>query len=223
MNSKPVLYLNILFVFLLIPINIMILVYPPVLLSQGQAHRIFYLHVPVAWVALYAPIIASMGGILYIFTKKRIFDIIINSSMKLTLLFSIGVVISGPLWASTEWGTYWNWKDSRLMSFFIMTIVVTTYFAVRNFTDESNKKAMYSAYMALLSMLTSVFTWLSIRILTPDTHPEPLLHTLSPKIKLTFWLSVLVYHFFFISLFYLTYNHEKLIEIYHKIRYKEEV
>ncbi|HMZ60910.1 MAG TPA: ABC transporter permease, partial [Leptospiraceae bacterium] len=39
---------------------------PGVVLAQGVSHRIFYFHVSVAWVALYAPVISSMAGILYL-------------------------------------------------------------------------------------------------------------------------------------------------------------
>jgi heme exporter protein C len=217
-NNKIILIINILFSFILIPVTIMALVYPPVIISQGQAHRIFYIHVPIAWVSMYSPIIGCIAGILFILTKKSICDRINVTSMKVAFTFAIGVVISGPLWASTEWGTFWNWKDPRLMSFFVLLLTISSFFIVRNFTEDSQKKGTYSAIMTILATFASIFTWFSIRILTPDTHPGPVLNTMSPKIKTTFWISVLGYHFFFLVIFYLTYQYEKIYELYQKIK-----
>lgn len=217
-NNKIIIVINIIFAFILIPVTILALTYPPVISSQGQAHRIFYIHVPIAWVSMYSPIIGFIAGILYMMTKKRIYDRIIVTSMKVAFIFALGVVISGPLWASTEWGTFWNWKDPRLMSFFVLLLSISSFFIVRNFTDDPQKKANYSAIMTILATLASIFTWFSIRIFTPDTHPGPVLHTMSPKIKTTFWISVLGYHFFFLVIFYITYQFEKLSELYNKIK-----
>jgi heme exporter protein C len=217
-NNKIILIINILFSFILIPVTIMALVYPPVIISQGQAHRIFYIHVPIAWVSMYSPIIGCIAGILFILTKKSIYDRINVTSMKVAFTFAIGVVISGPLWASTEWGTFWNWKDPRLMSFFVLLLTISSFFIVRNFTEDPQKKGTYSAIMTILATFASIFTWFSIRILTPDTHPGPVLNTMSPKIKTTFWISVLGYHFFFLVIFYLTYQYEKIYELYQKIK-----
>jgi heme exporter protein C len=217
-NNKIILIINILFSFILIPVTIMALVYPPVIISQGQAHRIFYIHVPIAWVSMYSPIIGCIAGILFILTKKSIYDRINLTSMKVAFTFAIGVVISGPLWASTEWGTFWNWKDPRLMSFFVLLLTISSFFIVRNFTEDPQKKGTYSAIMTILATFASIFTWFSIRILTPDTHPGPVLNTMSPKIKTTFWISVLGYHFFFLVIFYLTYQYEKIYELYQKIK-----
>ena len=183
--------------------------YPPVIIEQGQAHRIFYIHVPVAWVALYSPIVGTIAGIAYIFKRDERFDTLVVVSMRLALLFAIGVVISGPLWASTEWGVFWNWKDSRLMSFFILVLSLGGFFVVREFTDDLHRRGIYSAVMAVLCSVAAVLTWLAIRIVTPDTHPPSILGKMSPKIQLTFWLSVIGFHFFYLFLFVISYRAEK--------------
>ncbi|MBW7858009.1 MAG: cytochrome c biogenesis protein CcsA, partial [Leptonema sp. (in: Bacteria)] len=172
------------------------LYYPPVIIEQGQAHRIFYIHVPVAWVALYSPIVAAYGGIMFLITREDRFDLLVVVAMRLALIFALGVVISGPLWASTEWGVYWNWKDSRLMSFFILILTVGGFFIVREFTEDIRKKAVFSSVMALLATLASGLTWFAIRVITPDTHPTSVIGAMSPKIRLTFWASVIGFHFF---------------------------
>ena len=192
--------------------------YPPVIADQGQAHRIFYIHVPVAWVALYSPAIGALAGLAYLLRREERFDTIVVVSMRLALLFALGVVISGPLWASTEWGVFWNWKDSRLMSFFILVLTIGGFFVVREFTEDPRRKGLYSAVMALLCTFAALLTWFAIRVITPESHPTSVLGAMSPKIRQTFWLSVLGFHFFYLFLFDLSYRAEKLQKITDGVR-----
>lgn len=192
--------------------------YPPVIIEQGQAHRIFYIHVPVAWVAIYSPIVAAYSGIMYLIKREAKYELLVVVSMRLALLFGLGVVISGPLWASTEWGVYWNWKDSRLMSFFILILTIGGFFIVREFTDDFRKRAVYSSVMAMLATLAAVLTWFAIRVITPDTHPTSVIGSMSPKIRLTFWISVIGFHFFYLFLFIISYRNEKLNATVEKLK-----
>lgn len=187
---------------------LMSLIYPPVIVSQGQAHRIFYTHVPIAWIALYAPLISAVAGVLYLVKRREIFDVWSVANARLAMLCAVCVVISGPLWASTEWGVYWNWKDSRLISFFVLLLSLGGYFLVRNLTEDVNKQGSYAAVMAVLAALAAVLTWFAIRLITPDTHPTSVMGSMSPRIRLTFWASVLGYHLFFLFLLRLSVRHE---------------
>lgn len=215
-NIHDRLYLDIVmavFAFAVPVVTVMALYYPPVIVEQGQAHRIFYIHVPVAWVALYAPIIASVCGILYLIRREEKFDVWSLAAVRLAMVFGLGVVISGPLWAITEWGTYWNWKDSRLMSFFILLLCLGGYFLVRNLTEDHNKRAAYSSMMAIISAMAALLTWFAIRIIEPDTHPTSVLDAMSPRIGQTFWMSIIGYHFLFLLMLRMAVRHEWIVRI----------
>ncbi|MCB1314465.1 MAG: cytochrome c biogenesis protein CcsA [Leptospiraceae bacterium] len=207
-----------LFVLLLLPVTYMALTYPPPLLQQGQAHRIFYFHVPVAWVALYAPLISAVTGMLYIFTRNERYDVWSLANARLSMLFSIGVVITGMIWASSEWGIAWKWTDERLMTFFILGLALCGYFLVRFMTEDPRRRAVYAAYMAVVSALAALLTFYIIRWVTPDLHPTSVLGDMSPRIKQTFWISVLVYHFFFLALLRLAVRHEYIHRAFERMR-----
>ena len=210
-NKLLTTFLCILIPWFLIPVTWIALTYPPVIPSQGIAHRIFYFHVPIAWVALYAPLISTVFAILYLTKRKEIFDVWSVASTRIALVFALAVIISGPLWAKTEWGTYWNWKDARLVSFFILLVLIISYFSIRDIGEHIEKKAVIGACMAILSALAALLTWFSIRWFETDTHPGPVVDQLSTKIRLTFWLSVIAYHFLFLSLLYISIRLEKII------------
>ncbi len=193
--SREVLFL--LFALVILPITVLALTYPPTLVSQGQAQRIMYIHVPIAWVALYAPLFSAVTGLLYLFTRNERYDVWSLANARLGFLFALGVLPSGMLWGQVEWGTYWRWTDERLMSFFVLLLTLAGYFLVRWFTDDPRKQASFGAVMAILASVAAVLTWYAIRVTKPDLHPPSVLGTMSPKIRTTFWLSVLGYHFFF--------------------------
>ena len=199
-----------LFGFLLVPLTLFAMTYPPPLPAQGQAHRIFYIHVPTAWVALYSPLIAAVAGVLFLRSRREVYDVWSQASVRLSFLFAVSVVVSGPIWASTEWGTYWNWKDERLMSFFVLVLCLLGYFLARHLTDDMERAALFGAIMAILAALAAVLTWFAIRVTDPDTHPPSVLTSMSPKIRLTFWLSVVGYHLLFLAMLRLAVRHEWL-------------
>ena len=203
--------------FTLVPVTLICLSYPPTIASQGIAHRIFYLHVPIAWVALYAPIIAAGSSCLYLWTRHNRYDIYSLAATRIAYIFAIAVLFSGPLWAATEWGSYWNWKDSRLISFFVLLLILSAYFIHRSMASSVGvQEKLGSSVIAILAALASILTWLAIRWMEPDTHPGSVLDKMSPKIRLSFWIAVLAYHLLFWSLLYLSIQKERI-----KAQYKQ--
>lgn len=184
--------------FALPAITILSLTYPPPIISQGQAHRIFYIHVPIAWIALYAPMISCVCAILFLIKRDERFDFWSVAANRVALLFGLAVIISGPLWASTEWGTYWDWSDYRLMSFFVLVLSLFGYFYARSVTDHPDRRAVLGAVMSIIAAISAAITWFAIRLVIPEKHPQPVLSTMAPAIRDTFWLAVIAYHLIFL-------------------------
>lgn len=198
-STWPVESIFMVLAFVLLPITLLSLYYPPPDIEQGQAQRIFYVHVPIAWVALYTPIISAICGLLYLFKPSERLDVWSVVNARLSFIFSIGVLFTGMLWAHSEWGrdSYWVWSDERLMTFFILFLVLCGYMLVRYLTDHPERRARFSALMAILAAIASLITFFIIRVLKPDIHPQSVQGQLSPMIQQTFWLAVLAYHLFF--------------------------
>ncbi len=187
--------------------------YPNVILEQGLAHRIFYFHVGVAWVALYAPVFSSSFGLLYLWKKDFSYDLISYTMAQVALLFSIAVLFSGPIWAYSAWGVAWDRTDARLNSFLVLFISLLSYFLLRSLISDPYKRAKVSAIMSLFSSLNSVLTWGAIRwVENPGNHPGSVLGKggMDFDIKLTFWINVLAYHLLFLVIFFILYNHAKI-------------
>lgn len=222
MNSivfDSLLFILFLFIF---PLSVFLsLYYPNVILEQGLAHRIFYLHVSVAWVALYAPGIAAIFGILYLIQKDLKYDTISYSMNKMALLFAFCVLFSGPIWAKSAWGVPWDWTDARLQSFFILVISLLAYFVMRTLVGDVRKKASISAFLTLISSLNSLVTWGAIRWMeNPGNHPGTVLGKggMEPDMKLTFWINVFAFHVLFLLLFVIIHRYDKTRALLEELR-----
>jgi heme exporter protein C len=214
MNSPILDILLVGLLFAIFPLAVFLaLYYPNVILEQGLSHRIFYFHVSVAWVALYAPGFSALFGILYIIRRDVNWDTLSYSMSKLSLIFSIFVLFSGPIWAYSAWGTPWDWTDARLQSFFILVISLLSYFIFRSLVTDLNKKYLYSSFLSVLCALNAILTWGAIRwIENPGNHPGSVLGKggMDKDMRDTFWINVLAYHILFLVLFLIIYRKDKL-------------
>ncbi|MCG6144832.1 cytochrome c biogenesis protein [Leptospira bandrabouensis] len=197
------------------------LVYPNVILEQGLSHRIFYLHVPVAWVALYGPILSFIFSLIFLFTRNLFWDRLAFTANQLSFLFAVGVLFSGPIWAYSAWGVPWDKTDARLQSFFILCISLVSYFIFRYLVPSKAKKAILSAYLSVLCAVSAILTWGAIRwIENPGNHPSSVLGKggMDSDMKQSMWLGVIAFHFLFLILFLVSNRTEKIQDIRSKLK-----
>ncbi|WCL51124.1 cytochrome c biogenesis protein [Leptospira sp. GIMC2001] len=186
---------------------------PNVLLEQGLSHRIFYFHVPVAWVALYGPLFSFIASIFYLLTRNLKFDRMSFALNQVSLIFAIGVLFSGPIWAYSAWGVPWDWTDARLQSFFILCLSLFGYFIFRSLIPNPIKKAMIGAYLTILCGVNAVLTWGAIRwIDNPGNHPSSVLGKggMETDMRIAFYLNVLAFHILFLVFIRIAYRLENI-------------
>jgi len=197
---------------------------PPVILEQGLAHRIFYFHVPVAWVALYGPIVSCLCALFYLGYRKYELDMLSFVFSQLSLLFAIGVIFSGPIWAKSAWGVVWDETDARLQSFVVLFLTLISYFIFRSLLFASPKKKSFSAMLSIFSAVSSILTWGAIRwIDNPGNHPGSVLGKggMQSEIAESFWFSVFSYHIFFLFLAYVAIKAQIILD--HWLEKKENL
>jgi heme exporter protein C len=138
------------------------LVYAPEDAVQGQAQRIFYIHVPSAWVSFLAFAVVFVASIGVLATGKAKWDELAAASAEVGVVFTTAVMISGPLWGKASWGVYWTW-DPRLTSYFILWLVYLSYLALRSYVSEPSRKARFSAALGIVGFLDVPLVYFSVR------------------------------------------------------------
>ena len=105
--------------------------YAPLDADQGFIQKIFYLHVPLAMVALVGFIVGGVFAIAHLRTGDRRWDAYSYVSIHISVIFGVAVLITGAIWAKASWGHWWVWDEPTLVSFLIVFLLYCTYYPFR--------------------------------------------------------------------------------------------
>jgi heme exporter protein C len=130
---------------------------PDYALGDTDAYRIFYFHVPQAWVAALAFVISMVFSVRFLQTRDMDFDTMAVTASRLGLVFAILATITGSIFAKVTWGEYWNWSEIREVSIFVLLIIYGAYFALRSALPNAEMKAALSAVLSILFTVSAVF------------------------------------------------------------------
>jgi heme exporter protein C len=172
----------------------------------GEVSRIFFFHVPMAWVAVLSFLISFVFSLLYLKKKDLTYDVKASSASRLGLLFVILATISGSIFAKSTWGSFWNW-DPRETSIFILLLIYGAYFALRSAVESEERRAGLSSVYAILAFVTVPFLVFVVPRVYQSLHPTDSvinikLHLqMSLSILSTFIASLLGFTFLFIWMF----------------------
>nr|MBN2278864.1 cytochrome c biogenesis protein CcsA [candidate division Zixibacteria bacterium] len=122
-----------------------------------DVYRIFYFHVPQAWVASLAFIISMFFSIRYLKNHRMDDDLRAVTAARLGLIFCILATVTGSIFARMTWGEFWNWSEIREVSIFILLIIYGAYFALRSALPNPETRAALSAVMSILFAVSALF------------------------------------------------------------------
>lgn len=181
----------------------LIFLFAPEERSMGQVQRIFYFHVPSAWVAGLAFLVVFVASIGYLWKKDRKYDMLAYSAGEIGVIFASLVLITGPIWARPVWNIWWDWTP-RLTLFLVLWFIFIAYLMLRNFVDSEERAARFSAVFGIIGFLDVPIVYLSIR-LWRDIHPSPVIaggegSGLHPDMKIAFFFSLFTFTLLFIFL-----------------------
>jgi heme exporter protein C len=142
----------------------------PFIPGLGENAKIIFFHVPTAWIAVLAFLMATIYGIRYLKNKDLDDDARSYTAAQLGLIFCILATITGAVWAKFAWGTFWNW-DPRQTSIFALLLIYGALFALRSSIEVEEKRAALSAVYSIIAFFTvPFFIFIMPRIMT-GLHP----------------------------------------------------
>jgi heme exporter protein C len=181
-----------------------VFVYVPTERVMGIVQRIFYFHVPSAWVAFLAFFVTFVASIGYLGKRSRRWDVLAASSAELGVVFAMLVLLTGPLWARPVWNTWWTW-DPRLTTTLILWLIYAGYFMLRTAIDDPQRRARYSAVLGIVGFIDVPIVFMAIRWWR-TIHPVLLTSEgfeLEPPMVATLLISLLAFTLLYAYLFVL--------------------
>lgn len=130
--------------------------------AERYAQRIFYFHVPSAWLGFLAFIVAAVTSALYLTSRNQKWDMWALSSVEIGLAFFTMVIISGSIWAKPTWNVWWTW-DPRLTISTICWLLYIGYLMLRGAVDNPDQRARFAAVYALIAVISIPINWMAIR------------------------------------------------------------
>lgn len=130
--------------------------------AERYAQRIFYFHVPSAWIGFLAFVVSAVTALLYLATRQEKWDIWSLASVEIGLTFFTMVMLSGPIWAKPTWNVWWTW-DPRLTISTISWLLYIGYLMLRGAVDHPERQARFAAVYALMAAISVPINWFAIR------------------------------------------------------------
>jgi heme exporter protein C len=130
--------------------------------EMGEVQRIMYVHVPSVWAALLALILNFATSVAYLLKNNWRLDALAEASAEVGFLFGANGVLLGAIWARPTWGVWWTW-DPRLTTAAIMLVAYAGYLALRRFIEDPERRAVWSAVVAILAAVDLPILWFSVK------------------------------------------------------------
>lgn len=143
--------------------------YAPVEASLGMMQKIFYMHLSLAWWALFSFFLVFISSIVHVCKKSDSSDALCAAAAEIGVLFSGLALASGMLWAKKSWGVWWTW-DPRLSTTLVMWFIYAAYLVLRNLDIPGPRKKMVCAVMGIVAFLDVPLVFFSARIFR-SIHP----------------------------------------------------
>ncbi len=171
----------------------LVFLYAPNDADQGFVQKIFYLHVPLAIVALCGFVAGGVYGVRYLRSGDSRHDLRSYVAIHMSLILGLGVLATGSIWAKASWGAWWVWDEPTLVSFLIVFLLFACYQPLRFSIEDPERQARYAAVFAIIGGAFVPLNFLAVRLSASLIHPRVLGTTggsMPAEMRLTFLVSL---------------------------------
>ncbi len=181
--------------------------------TMGVVQRIFYIHVPAAWVAFMAFGIVAVWSAVYLWLQDERLDMAALAAAEGGMLFTSIVLLTGPLWGRVAWGTWWTWEP-RLTLTLLLFFIYLGYFLVRSSTENSERGKRFAAVVGIVGALEIPLIHVSVQFFR-SLHPEPVVMTpegpsLPGDMLTTLFTGLTAFTLLFLAFFLFRYGLERM-------------
>jgi heme exporter protein C len=170
--------------------------YAPLDADQGFIQKIFYLHVPLAIIALVGFVVGGVHAIRHLRSGDSLHDARSYVAIHISVIFGVAVLLTGAIWAKGSWGVWWEWREPTLVSFLIVFLLYATYYPLRYAIPERDRQARYASVFAITAGAFVPLNFIAVRAAESFIHPRTFGTVdggLPPKMWLTFLVCMAAY------------------------------
>ena len=120
--------------------------------QQGAAVKIMFIHVPAAWLGMFAWGLMSAAALGTLVWRHPLADVAAKSASLIGAAFTLMCLLTGSIWGRPMWGTYCVW-DARLTSVLILFLMYLGVIALWRAIDDPTRAARATAVLTLVGAM----------------------------------------------------------------------
>ena len=134
---------------------------------QGEGFRIIYVHVPAAFLSMFAYVLMAVASGIGLIWRMKLAYCVAAATAPIGAAFTFLALVTGAIWGQPMWGSWWEW-DPRLTSELILLFLFLGYIFLRQALRETRQADRASAILAVVGVVNvpiihySVEWWTSI-------------------------------------------------------------
>ena len=120
--------------------------------QQGATVKIMFIHVPSAWLGLFAWVLMSIAALGTLVWRHPLADVAARAAAPIGAAFTLMCLVTGSLWGRPMWGTYWVW-DARLTSVLALFLLYLGVIALWRTIEDPTRGARAAAVFTLVGAI----------------------------------------------------------------------
>lgn len=203
----------------------MVFLWVPTESNLGVSQRIFYFHVPLAWIGMISIILVSVSSALHLITGREKWDNLAYAGAEVGVVFFTLLLATGVMWSKPVWGVWWTW-DAKLTTTLILWFIYVSYIMLRAYGPKGSQGARYGAVIALIGAIDTPIIYMATvwwRTAHPEMNIGPLAESgsMHPSMQFTLMVSLIFFTLLYICVLiqrlYLRRSENMVDELYYKI------
>ena len=159
--------------------------------QQGEAYRIIFVHVPVAWMSMVVYLaMAGWAGVGLVF-NSRLASMMACALAPTGALMTFLALWTGALWGKPTWGAWWVW-DARLTSELVLLFLYIGFMSLHAAIDDPRRADRAAGLLALVGVVNVPIIYFSVKWWNTLHQGASVSLTKSPSMASTMLLGMLV-------------------------------
>ena len=142
--------------------------------KQMETVKIIFIHVPAAFLAINIYLMMTITSLVWLIRRHYVSALAAKSSAIVGLTMTIVTIITGSLWGSSTWGTYWVW-DPRLTSFAILLCFYVGYILLWQAIGSLEKAANVTSLFCIIGSVFALLSRYIVFFIDQGLHQGPTL------------------------------------------------
>jgi heme exporter protein C len=176
------------------------LLFAPQDYQQGNSFRIFYLHVPAAFLSQSIFMMMAIAGGINLVWRIKLADMAAKHCAPIGASFAVLALATGAIWGKPTWGAWWVW-DARLTAMLILLFLYLGVIALYSAIDNRETAGRSTAVLSLVGLVNIPIIKYSVEWWNTLHQPATFKLTEKPAMPFEMWfpalLVVLGFYLFF--------------------------